>query len=355
MIGPEERAAVLEVLDSGVLSGFLGEQGDSFMGGPWVKACEAAFARRMGSDHALTFNSGTTALEAAIASVVQPGDEVIVPALTMSATAAAVLLAGASPVFADVEDETFGLDPASVAERITPKTKAIIAVHLFGHPCRMDDLAKFDLPLIEDAAQSIGATYKGKPVGTIGVAGMLSLNRHKIISCGEGGVLLTDDRVVAETAPLIRNHGEAVGSEVVGSNYRMCEIEAAIATEQLKKLDFFIYARQVAAKQLAGRIIHGPRLCRGPVVANDCTHVFWRFPMLVEDRANVAKRLREVDIEVAEGYAPPVHLQPIYRHRFAEGFCPVAERLWKSDLLLISPFAGPDSVAFSLQRSWDTA
>jgi perosamine synthetase len=339
VIGPEERAAVLEVLDSGVLSGFLGEQGDSFMGGPWVKACEAAFARRMGSKHALTFNSGTTALQAAVASVVQPGEEVIVPALTMSATAAAVLLSGAEPVFADVEDETFGLDPTSVAERITPKTKAIIAVHLFGHPCRMDELAKFGLPLIEDAAQSIGATYHGKPVGTIGVAGMLSLNRHKIISCGEGGVLLTDDGRVATTASEMRNHGEAVGSMVVGSNYRMTELHAAIATEQLKKLDDLVLDRTRAALALANAGVPAP-----PVL-DDCEPVFWQYPLLVEDRAGVAKRLRDAGVQVNEGYTMPLHLQRIYQHRFTKGFCPVAERLWESDLLLLDPFADPKRVA----------
>ncbi len=338
MLGPEERAAVLEVLDSGVLSGFLGEKGDSFMGGPRVRACEAAFARRMGSKHALTFNSGTTALQAAVATVAGPGDEVIVPALTMSATAAAVLLNGAEPVFADVEDQTFGLDPASVAERITRNTQAIVAVHLFGHPCRLDALATFGLPIIEDAAQSIGATYHGKPVGTIGHAGMLSLNRHKIIQCGEGGVLLTDDDNAAGRAALIRNHGEAVDTHIVGSNHRMNEIEAAIATEQLKKLDGpngLLAQRRLAATKLAIGLLSAPEVAAG------CEHVFWQFPMLVEDRAGVAKRLRDAGVPCNEGYTMPLHLQRIYKHRFGKGFCPVAERLWESELLLLDPFADP--------------
>jgi dTDP-4-amino-4,6-dideoxygalactose transaminase len=207
----------------------------------------------------------------------------------------------------------------------------------------MNELAEFGLPIIEDAAQSIGATYHGKPVGTIGKAGMLSLNRHKIIQCGEGGVLLTNDSDTAELASLIRNHGEAVDSDVVGSNYRMTEIEAAIATEQLKKLDSRLHARQTAAASLT-EALRG-HVSGIPVVSEGCTHVFWQYPLRVKDRAGVAKRLREAGVQCNEGYTMPLHLQRIYQHRVGKGFCPVAERLWESELLLLDPFADPERVA----------
>ncbi|MGH3051236.1 MAG: DegT/DnrJ/EryC1/StrS family aminotransferase, partial [Gaiellaceae bacterium] len=233
-IGAEEREAVLAVLDSGALSQFLGVWGEEFLGGPWVRQCEAAVRQRLGSEYAVSVNSATTALQVSLAAVgVEPGDEVIVPPYTMSATAATVVLAGAIPVFADIEEETYGLDPASVAERITPRTRAIVAVHLFGHPARMGGLnelvERHGLRLVEDAAQSLGATWHGRQTGTIGDVGVVSLNRHKIIQSGEGGVVVTDDPTIAQVAQLARNHGEVVVANLdlpsiantVGSNYRL--------------------------------------------------------------------------------------------------------------------------------------
>ncbi len=173
---------------------------------------------------------------------------------------------------------------------------------------------------------------------------MLSLNRHKIIQCGEGGVLLTGSDSVAEHAALIRNHGEAVGSEVVGSNYRMNEIEAAIATEQLKKLDGpngLLAKRRLAAHKLAIGLAPARSKVQIPRGVTGTTHVFWQYPLLVKDRAKIAAALRETGVQCNEGYTMPLHLQRIYRHRFGKGFCPVAERLWESELLLLDPFADP--------------
>ena len=227
--------------------------GEDFLGGPVVRSCEAAFAERLGARHAISVNSATTGLQVALAAAgVRAGDEVITSPFTMSASAATVVLQGAVPVFADIEDETYGLDPASVEAKITQNTSAIVVTHIFGHPARMDGLrdlaSRHGLALIEDAAQSIGATYQGRETGTLGNAGVLSLNYHKIIHSGEGGVVLTNDDEVARAAQLVRNHGEVVADRagvaepgaVIGSNFRLTEIAAAIAIEQLRKLDQFL-------------------------------------------------------------------------------------------------------------------
>jgi dTDP-4-amino-4,6-dideoxygalactose transaminase len=240
--GPEERAAVLEVMDSGVLSQFLGEAGPDFHGGPQVRRTEAAYAEHFRARFAVTTNSATTALHVAVAACgLGPGDEVIVSPFTMSASATAILMQNAIPVFADIDPETFCLDPAGVRARITPQTRAIMAVDIFGQPAHWDPLRalaqEHGLRLIEDAAQAAHATAHGRFAGTLGDAGVLSLNYHKIIHSGEGGVLLTDDPEVAQRAQMVRNHGEVVAEQcglpdianTFGSNYRMTEIEASIA------------------------------------------------------------------------------------------------------------------------------
>ena len=266
-IDDDERRAVLEVLESGVLSQFLGEWSEDFMGGPRVRACEEAFAQRLGAEHAVAVNSATTGLHVALAAAgIGPGDEVIVSPYTMSASAAVIVLQNAIPVFADIEDETFGLDPASVEERVTEHTRALMVTHLFGHPARVDGLLeiarRYNLVIVEDAAQSIGATWNGRETGAIGTAGVLSLNYHKIVHSGEGGIVLTDDPQIATRARLSRNHGEVVVEETdlpdivntVGSNFRMTEIDAAIAITQLGKLDRLLAGRREIAGYLAARL-----------------------------------------------------------------------------------------------------
>ncbi len=382
-IGSEEREAVLDVIDSGSLSQFLGAWGDEFLGGPWVRRCEDAVRERLGIAHAVSLNSATTALQASLAAVgVEPGDEVIVPPYTMSATAATVVLAGAIPVFADIEDETYGLDPASVAERITPRTTAIVAVHLFGHPARMAELtalaAEHGLKLIEDAAQSLGATWHGRETGTIGDAGVLSLNRHKIIQSGEGGMVVTDDDTVARVAQLVRNHGEVVVANAdvpsiantVGSNYRLSELHAAVATAQLGKLDGLLRTRQELGARLGDRLSGLPGVTPG-LPAEGCTHGYYLFPIrldpqeLAVSRSAFARALRAEGVPVTEGYVEPIYLQPMYQQRLAlgsrgypwsgglwdgevsyePGICPVTERLYQSDLLLVDVCRSPLTAA----------
>ncbi len=335
--------------------------------------------QRLGAAHAVSVNSASTALQVALAALgVEPGDEVIVPPYTMSATAAAVVLAGAVPVFADIEDETYGLDPASVADRISLGTTAIIAVHLFGHPARMGELAELaecnGLRLIEDAAQSLGARWHGRETGTIGDAGVLSLNRHKIIQSGEGGVVVTDDARVAQVAQLVRNHGEVVVANTdlpgiantVGSNYRLSELHAAVATAQLGKLDDLLRTRQELGARLGDRLRGLPGLRPG-LPAEGCTHGYYLFPVqldhqrLAVSRATFVRALRAEGVPATEGYVEPIYLQPMYQQRIAlgthgypwaggrwagevsyeRGICPVTERMYETDLMLLDVCRAP--------------
>jgi perosamine synthetase len=372
-IDEDERRAVLDVLESGVLSQFLGEWSEDFMGGPRVRACEEAFAQRLGAEHAVAVNSATTGLHVALAAAgIGPGDEVIVSPYTMSASAAVIVLQNAIPVFADIEDETFGLDPASVEERITEHTRALMVTHLFGHPARMDGLLEIarrhDLVIVEDAAQSIGATWNGRETGAIGTAGVLSLNYHKIVHSGEGGIVLTDDPQIATRARLSRNHGEVVVEETdlpdivntIGSNFRMTEIDAAIAITQLGKLDRLLAGRREIAGYLSTRLAELPGIAPA-VVRAEATHSFYVFPMTLKPdelkgvrRPDVARALAAEGVPVSEGYVKPLYLQAMYQQRiargsrgcpwtcghwqgevsYAPGICPVTERLYERDLLL---------------------
>ena len=252
-VNTEEKTAVDSIFaNKELLSDFLGRAGSKFLGGRHVKVLEKAFTEYFGTKHAVSFNSATTGLQAAVTALgIGPGDQVIVPPYTMSATASAVLLNNAVPVFADV-DETFCLDPESVEKNINAQTKAIFVVDLMGGTPKFDRILeiakKYNLKIIEDCAQAMGASYKGKLAGTIGDIGVFSFNIHKVVQCGEGGVLITNNDNYALRAQLVRNHGEAVvndmiveGGEfeaIVGSNYRMSELHAVVALEQFKSLMF---------------------------------------------------------------------------------------------------------------------
>jgi dTDP-4-amino-4,6-dideoxygalactose transaminase len=364
-VGEAERRAVLEVMDSGVLSQFIGAWGADFGGGPRVQSLERAWAERFGARHAVSMNSATSALNAAAAAAgVGPGDEVIVSPYTMSASAVCALVHGAIPVFADIDEQTFCLDPASVRERITPRTKAIVAVDIFGCPADFGPLMELarehDLVVIEDAAQAPGAALHGRAAGTLGHIGIYSLNYHKTIQCGEGGVAVTDDDALAERLRLARNHGEAVvgdmGSphaDALGFNYRMGELEAAIAEQQLARLD----------ELTAPRIAHADRLTAGladlegvhpPVVPEGAKHVYYLHVVrLVEEelgvkRADFAAALLAEGVPVTEGYVDPLYRQPLYQQRAAWAFadprnaglgnyeagsCPTCERMRDHEVL----------------------
>ena len=237
-IGSEELSAAKQVIESGVLSQFLGAWHEDFYGGPKVREFEKQAADYFGVKHAVTVNSWTSGLVAAVGAIgIEPGDEVITTPWTMSATATAILHWNAIPVFADIDPDTYNLDPQSIEANITPYTKAIVVADIFGQSADMDEIMaianRHELKVISDTAQAPGAFYKGRYAGTCAHVGGYSLNYHKHIHTGEGGILVTDDDGIAERLQLIRNHAEVVVgdkgvknlSNMIGHNFRLGEIE----------------------------------------------------------------------------------------------------------------------------------
>jgi len=336
-IGTEEVEAARKVVESGVLSRFVGVWCEDFFGGPKVqefeRACEAYFSVK----HAVTVNSWTSGLIAAVGALgIEPGDEVIVTPFTMSASATAILHWNAIPVFADIDPITFCLDPISVEKNISPYTKAIMAVDIFGHSADMDSLmaiaAKYGLRVISDTAQAPGAFYHGKYAGTLGHVGGYSLNYHKHIHTGEGGILITDDDEIADRLRLIRNHAEVVVeakgttnlSNMIGHNFRLGEIESAIGIEQLKKLSSLVERRQVIAGKLAKGLNGLPGL-HTPAVQPGCTHVYYVFSLSLDigilgiSRARICEALAAEGVPgLVQGYVN-IHLLPIYQKKIAYG------------------------------------
>lgn len=370
-MGEDDVAAAAGVIRSGVLSGYIGAPGAAFMGGERVQAFEAQCAEYFGVRHALAVNSWTSGLICAVGALgLEPGDEVITTPWTMAATATAVLQWNAIPVFADIDARTYNIDPASVERLITSKTKAIAAVDIFGLPADWNALRaiadRHGLKLIGDTAQAPGATYQGKPAGTQADIGGYSLNYHKHIHCGEGGILVTEDDRLARRLALIRNHAECVVdsdqpaelANMLGYNFRLGEIEAAIGAVQLTKLRERVAQRQRAAAQLdAGlRDLEGLTL---PHVPDGSSHVYYIYGLQLDLRTLGVSRTALVDALRAEGVPgligsyQNIHCLPLYRHQvgygtqgfpwnspyarqgiaYGPGTCPVAERLHNENFI----------------------
>ncbi len=371
VIGEEEKRAVMDVLESGQLSTFSASR-QGFLGGRKIQAFEAAFAAYHGVTHAIAVNSATSGLHAAVAACeIGPGDEVLVPPYTFTATATAVLHHNAIPVFVDVDPATFCMDPNAVEAAITPRTKAIIPVHLLGHPADMDRILalarRHGLKVIEDCAQAPGARYKGRLVGTMGDCGVFSFQETKNMATGEGGMVITNQPDLAERARMVRNHGEAVIAgearkyltSTIGWNYRMTEIEAALGLVQLGKLDSLNRARKDLAWYLLDRLPRHPGLTY-PTEGTGIAHVYHVFGMTYDEglvglpRKRFIEALAAEGIPVGPGYPRPLYHNPLFQDRlaygkqgcpftchlyqggtvsYAKGLCPVAEALCASRAL----------------------
>ena len=370
-MGKAEVDAVTAVVRSGCLSGFYGSPGPEFLGGPEVRKLEAAWAERYGVRHAVTVNSATSGLMAAMGAIgISPGDEVILPPWTMSATAVAPLIYGGIPVFADIEDQTFCIDPDAVAAEIGPKTRAILAVDLFGHPAELAKLRRLadkrGLFLVEDSAQAPYADENGRLAGTVGHIGVYSLNFHKHIHAGEGGVCVTDDDRLADRLRMIRNHGENAAAEMangdltnlIGFNWRMTELSAAVAGAQLKDIDRHVESRERLARALSEGVGNLEGLTV-PSVRTGCRHNYYVWMLRYDETAMgvgrdlFSRALAAEGFPHAAGYLPPLYRLPLFRERKAIGrdgypfnlsdrvykddLCPVTERLHAKEALLFEP------------------
>ncbi|MDD5616274.1 MAG: DegT/DnrJ/EryC1/StrS family aminotransferase [Candidatus Methanoperedens sp.] len=324
LIGEEEIKAVTDVLRSGIIAE-----------GQKVKDFEAAFADHTGTSHAVAVNSGTAALHVALmAHNIGAGDEVITTPFSFVATSNSVLFTGAKPVFADIYENTFNIDPESIIEKITPKTKAIIPVHLYGQAADMKAIMEIaddhDLIIIEDACQAHGATYDGKKVGSFGT-GTFSFYPTKNMTTGEGGIITTNEKTVAERAKMIRSHGSRVRyfHEMLGYNLRMTDIAAAIGLVQLKKLDNFNNARISNANALSSKLNKMTGFIL-PGIDKRCRHVFHQYTVRVNSstisRDEMVSYLGKKGIGTGIYYPLPIHKQPYYKEIGFNDSLPVCEK-----------------------------
>lgn len=327
-IGPEEITAVNEVLQSGMLAQ-----------GPKVAELEKAFALYCGTKYAAAVSSGTAAIHAALHAVgIGPGDEVITTPFSFIATINPILFLGAKPVLVDIDPATFNIDAHKVEEAITPKTKAILPVHLYGQACDYDEIASLakthSLKVIEDACQAIGTEYGGKKAGALGDAGCFSLYATKNIMCGEGGMVTTNDETYFKRIKEFRQHGMSGPYEYagIGYNYRMTDLQAAIAVEQLKKADGFNARRQHNAKLFDAALanITGVEL---PQIATNRTHVYHQYTIRLTEkfplsRDELIEALKKQDIIAGAYYPKALHEYPhIARLGYKKGDFPEAERI----------------------------
>lgn len=321
-IGEAEKKAVLEVLDSGML-----------VQGPRTAKFEESFAQVCGTRFAVATSSGTTALHIALlAHGVGPGDEVITTPFTFMASISSILYVGAKPVFVDIESDTFNINPSLIEAAITPRTKAIMPVHLYGYPCDMDAImgiaARRNLVVIEDAAQAVGATYHGKPVGGFGT-GCFSLYATKNIMSAEGGMITTNDEEIARLAKMIRNHGmqRRYYHDMLGYNFRMTDINAAIGLVQLGRLAEFTARRKSNAACFNERITSVVT----PKVKAGYEHVWHQYTIRVDggrDRDAAVKQLSDAGIGSGIFYPVPAYRQtPVIERGFGGMTLPVTEQV----------------------------
>ena len=322
-IGETEKQYVLDVLESGMLV-----QGEK------VARLEESFTEVCQVKHAIAVSTGTAALHLALlAHGIGPSDEVITPSFTFIASVNSIVYTGATPVFADIEPDTFNLDPNLAEAAITPRTRAIMTVHLYGYPCNMDafiDIARrHNLVIVEDAAQAIGAAFKGKPAGSFGT-GCFSLYATKNIMTGEGGMVTTNDDDIARRLRMLRQHGmrQRYHHEILGYNFRMTDLHAAIGLAQMERLDDFTARRRHNAGYLSRHI----QSLIVPSVKPEYDHVWHQYTVRVPDQATFTRdqaieTLSEAGIGTGVFYPVPAHQQRYVQERYGPKSLPVTEQL----------------------------
>lgn len=356
VIEKEEIEAVNKVLESGVLAQ-----------GPKVVELETEFAAYCGSKYAVAVSSGTAAIHAALFVIgVGEGDEVITTPFSFIATANPIIMLGAEPVFVDIDPETFNIDPKKIEEKITKKTKAIMPVHLYGQPCDMAEIKtiadKHGLKVIEDACQAVGASYGNKKAGNLGDMACFSLYATKNIMCGEGGMITTNDENHVTAIKQFRQHGMSgpYQYEGLGYNYRMTDLQAAIAVEQVKKIDRFTKQRQKNAAYFDNNLKTETGITL-PAVAESRTHVYHQYTLrVVEDRDGFVDALRAKDIGAGVYYPKPLHLvDHIAKYGYKPGDYPETEKACKEVVSLpVHPGLSEDnlkSIVFAVKEVTDVS
>lgn len=324
-----EKKYVMDCLETGWISSI----------GKYIREFEEKFASFCGTRHAVSCSNGTVALHLALLAYdIGPGDEIIVPTLTYIATANAVSYCGAKPVFVDSEPETWNIDPRRIEEKITPNTKGIIVVHLYGHPANMDSILeiakKYDLFVIEDAAEAHGALYKNRIVGSIGDIGTFSFFGNKIITTGEGGMVITNNDKLAEKIRLLKSQGmdpkHRYWFPIVGYNYRMTNIQAAIGLAQLETIDFHLKKRREVANYYYEYLREVPNVIL-PVEKPWAKNVYWMFSIVLDknipiERDALIDKLYKEGIETRPFFYP-MHILPPYKDLQNEDCFPVADNI----------------------------
>ncbi len=312
LVGKEEIAAVTSILRKGALTSSANH------GGRYVQEFEKSASSFVKSKYAIAVNSGTAALQAALYALdIKSGDEVLVPSFTFVATANAVVSTGAKPIFVDISRENFTIDPEDLEKKITKKTRAIIPVHLYGNVANIERLSeiskKHNIPIIEDAAQSLGSTYKGKHSGTFFEMGCYSMYPAKVMTAGEGGFVVTNNKKLRDKLLMIRNHGMVNGydTKIFGLNMRLPEINAAIASIQMKKLPKFLKARKNNANLLS-KLISDLNI-QLPILRKNENVNWYLYTIITNQQKKLLKKLNEKGIGAASYYPTPVHKTPFYK------------------------------------------
>jgi dTDP-4-amino-4,6-dideoxygalactose transaminase len=399
-----EKKAINRVIENGRLSGYRGNWCEGFYGGQEIQTLEQAWAKQFGVKHAIACNSATSGLHIACGAIdLTQGDEVIVSPYSMTCSATAPMIYGAVPIFADIEKDYYCIDPVEVEKKITSKTKAIIAVSIFGQPYdpKINEIAKkYNLIVIEDAAQAIGSEYierdfnnygnleynekiitpvstKKHCAGTLGDIGVYSFNYGKHLTCGEGGMIVTDDDELAFKCRLIMNHAEAVVngmldsvipykkySHLVGFNMRMTELNAAIIQEQLKKLPDIVKQRRNNVDTLIAEIQDIPAITPS-LIRPDCSHSHYvcsfewdsykadgiyrdRYIDAVKAELSPRTGRENEDVQIGCGYVKPLYLMPLFNEKYTFGIYPVVENLWANRLFL-TLYHAPNSTTDDMQ------